>query len=309
MKVLISGSTGLLGTALIPELRQQGHSLAGLVRRKSSGDGGLMPEIAWEPGSGAIDFDALHHWGKPDALIHLAGRNIASGRWTTREKREIRESRVTATRLLCESLLNADLAPATFIAASAMGVYGNRCDALLDESSSLGNDFLAKVTQDWEAAATPLEQTGARMVWLRFGMILSARGGAVKKMLPAFKLGIAGKLGSGKQWVSWIHLEDAVRAILFALSQPQIEGAYNAIAPNPVQNSRFTKALGAALHRPTMLPVPAALLKLAFGQVAQDVLLASQKGSPSRLLEAGFKFKHENIQEAFTQIFGGKDQA
>jgi uncharacterized protein (TIGR01777 family) len=246
--------------------------------------------------TGKLDQEALERWGGADALVHLAGENIAAHRWTKEQKRKIRESRVDATERLIETLLPLKLK--VFIGASAVGFYGDRADEILTESSAPGTGFLAETSVAWEAAAKPLAEAGLRMVHLRFGLILSGRGGALRKMAPVFRVGLGGRLGSGKQWVSWISIHDVVRVIEFCLNEEAAVGAFNVVAPEPVRNAEFTKALAQAVHRPAVLPVPAFALRLFVGELADAALLNSQRVVPQRLLKLGFRFELPDLSAA-----------
>lgn len=279
MKVLVSGASGFVGSALMVALRQGGFEARELERGKS-----------WEPDSGELRLDG---W-VPDGLVHLAGENIASRRWSAEQKRRIRSSRVDATEKMVPSLRNLKV----FIGASATGYYGSRGDEILTEESGPGNDFLARVTQDWERASAPLADSGARVVHLRFGMILNRSGGALARMVPIFKAGVGGRVGSGKQWVSWVALDDVVRVIVWALTNSSARGAYNVVSPLPVTNAEFTRALGASVRRPAIFPVPATMLRLAFGEMADALLLSSQRVLPSRLEKEGFQFQVPKLEDA-----------
>jgi uncharacterized protein len=289
MKILLTGASGLVGTALIPALKAAGHEVYRLVR---SAPNRAANEINWNPSEGTIDAASLEGM---DAAIHLAGENIAEGRWTDEKKRRIRESRVKGTRLLSETLAGLDQKPHTLLSASATGFYGDRGDELLTEQSAPGKDFLAEVCREWELATQPAAQSGMRVVNLRFGVILSAKGGALKKMLTPFKLGLGGKIGSGKQYMSWIGIDDAVGAILFALETETLRGPVNVVSPHPVTNLEFTKTLGRVLSRPTIFFVPEFAARLAFGEVADALLLSSARVEPLRLKEAGYQFKYPEL--------------
>jgi uncharacterized protein len=292
MKVLISGASGLVGSALVEALARGGNDVRKLVRRS-----GELGGIGWNVETGEIDEPALKKWSGPEAVVHLAGENIASGRWTAQKKGRIRESRVEATGRLAKSLARVAKVT-TFVGASAIGFYGDRGDELLSEASAKGTGFLADICGEWEAAAEPLAAAGTRVVHLRFGMIVSGDGGALAKMLPIFRLGLGGRVGSGKQWVSWVGRRDVVRAIEFALATDHARGAFNVVAPNPVRNREFANELGATLHRPAILPVPGFLLRLFFGELADALLLSSQRVMPEKLLQSGFSFEHPILREA-----------
>jgi uncharacterized protein (TIGR01777 family) len=271
-----------------------------MVRSKSS----KANEVAWDPASGEIDRAALEGF---DRVVHLAGENIAEGRWTPEKKSRIRDSRVKGTQLLAESLAGLAQPPSAFVCASAIGYYGDRADELLTESSKPGRGFLADVCQEWEDATSPAEKTGIRTVRLRIGVVLSKNGGALKKMLPPFKLGAGGKIGSGKQYMSWITLDDLVRVIENALESSTLSGAVNAVAPNPVTNLQFTKALGRAISRPAIFPLPAFAARIALGEMADALLLASTRVTPAKLLDEGFVFQHAGIEEALRHVLAAKD--
>src|SRR6476619_1897745 len=262
MKILIGGSHGLVGTALIKSLESQGHEIFRLVRHAPSS----KTEVEWSPDRYSIALARIEGF---DAVINLAGESIAEGRWTDDKKRRIRESRVKGTKLLGDALANLTIPPKTFVCASAIGYYGNRGDEILTESSAPGDDFLSKVCREWEEATALATEKGIRVVNARFGIILDTEGGALKKMLPPFRMGGGGRIGSGKQWMSWIALDDVVGALTFALLQDALRGPVNFVAPNPVTNTEFTKALGGVLSRPTIFPIPAFAIKLIFGEMGE----------------------------------------
>lgn len=296
MKILISGSTGLVGEALIKSLTNDGHEVVRLVRRERS-TGAL--EIEWHPNQGRIDSQHLEGF---DAVVHLAGESIASGRWSEAKKRSIRESRTKGTSLLSESLARLSHPPSVFLSASAIGYYGNRGNELLKESSAPGNDFLADVCVEWEAATKPAVEKGIRTVYTRFGMILDSDGGALAKMLTPFRMGIGGKVGEGTQWMSWIALDDVIAALRFLIGDESISGPVNIVAPNPVTNAEFTRTLGRTLSRPTILPMPAFGARLVFGEMADALLLSSQKVEPSVLEDKGFRFSWPTLEPALKHI-------
>jgi uncharacterized protein len=282
MKILISGSHGLVGKALVTSLVEDGNEVVRLVRRGHT-IGEL--EVEWHPNQGRID--AQHVEGF-DAVFHLAGESIATGRWTDEKKRSIRDSRVKGTSLLSETIAQLSRPPAVFISASAIGYYGNRGDEELTETSPPGNDFLASVCVEWEEATRPASEKGIRTVVARFGVILDRDGGALAKMLTPFRMGIGGRVGDGRQWMSWIALDDVINALKFLLLDSAVRGPVNIVAPNPVTNAEFTKTLGRVLSRPTFFPVPAFAARLAFGEVADALLLSSQRVEPAVLSERGF---------------------
>ncbi len=293
LKILVSGATGLIGSALIPVLCSAQHEPWRLVRQKVRPIAPL-PEIGWDP-ERPMPPELLQDF---DAVIHLAGESIAK-RWTADQKERIRKTRGEGTRNLCQGMAGGGAnGPKVLLCASAIGYYGDRGDELLSENSSRGQGFLPEVTDQWEKSAAVAEQAGVRVVHLRFGVVLSPAGGALAKMLPPFRLGIGGKLGSGSQYMSWISLDDVVSAILFLLERPEMRGAFNIVAPNPAINAEFTRTLAAALHRPAILPVPAFALRWIFGEMGRTLLLGSQRVVPERLLEAGFRFRHPELREA-----------
>lgn len=290
MKVLISGSHGLVGGALVKLLTTNGHECIRLVRHARTAG---AAEVEWHPEKGLIDKEQLEGI---EAVVHLAGENIAEGRWTSEKKRAILDSRVKGTALLSETLATLRQPPEVFLSASAIGYYGNRGDELLTETSSPGNDFLAHVCHEWEKATTPASEKGIRTVLARFGIILAENGGALAKMLTPFQMGIGGRVGDGKQWMSWISLDDVAGAIQFMLRDRFVNGPVNFVAPNPVTNAEFTKTLGSVLSRPTFLPVPAFAVRLAFGEMADSLLLASQKVEPAVLKARGFAFNWPRLE-------------
>ena len=295
MKVLISGSSGLVGKALAKSLTNDGHEVLRLVRRKPA----TAAEIEWHPNQGGLDAERLQGI---DAVVHLAGESIASGRWTDEKKRAIRESRVKGTSLLAESLAQASTPPSVFISASAIGYYGNRGDELLTETSRPGDDFLAGVCIEWENATKPAVENGIRTVNARFGIILDENEGALAKMLTPFRMGIGGRVGDGRQWMSWVALDDVVNAAKFLITDTSTRGPVNFVSPNPVTNAEFTKTLGRVLSRPTFFPVPEFAARLAFGEMADALLLASQRVKPAVLEEKGFKFGWPTLESALTHI-------
>lgn len=291
MKILISGSHGLVGTALIKSLEPEGHEIFRLVRHAPNS----QSEIEWSPDRYSIALARIEGF---DAVVHLAGESIAEGRWSDEKKKRIRESRVKGTRLLGDALANLANPPKSLISASAIGYYGNRGDEVLTEASAPGDDFLSEVCVEWEKATALATEKGIRVVNTRFGIILDANGGALAKMLPPFRMGIGGRIGSGKQWMSWIALDDVVGAIKFALTNETLSGPVNFVAPNPVTNSEFTKTLGRALSRPTLFPIPAFGVRLVFGEMADALLLSGQRAVPASLTKAGYQFQYQGLEEA-----------
>jgi len=290
MKIAIAGSSGLVGSALVPALTAEGSSVTRLVRGAPKSG-----EIEWHPNQHQVSSQLLEGF---DVIINLAGENIAGGRWTDEHKRKIRDSRVSGTHLLSEAIAGMKAKPSAFICASATGIYGDRDDETLDEQSESGGGFLAGVCREWEKACEPAIKAGVRVVNLRFGPILAREGGMLAKLLTPFKMGMGGKVGSGKQYISWVALEDAVNAIKLVVHDQSIGGPVNVVSPNPVRNEEFTHVLGHALNRPTALTVPAFAARLAFGEMADEMLLVSQKVIPKRLTAAGFQFQYPDLEGA-----------
>ncbi|MGE0822094.1 MAG: TIGR01777 family oxidoreductase [Candidatus Binatia bacterium] len=294
MRVLISGATGFLGSHLVPFLREHGYEVSRLTRRPTAAD-----DLAWDPAQGKID---LTNFPAVDAVVHLAGENIADGRWTDEKKQRIRDSRILSTRLLSKVLAGGVHRPQVFISASAVGYYGDRGDQVVTEESESGEGFLAEVCRQWEAETQPAVDAGIRTVHLRNGLVLAADGGALHTMLLPFKSGLGGPVGSGQQYWSWISLPDWLHVILHCIGTQQTAGPLNATAPNPVRNTEFTDALGRVLHRPTLVPVPAFMLRLTLGEMADEMLLASARVMPSRLQACDYRFTHETIDEALRAL-------
>jgi len=293
MKIVISGSHGLVGKALSKALVADSHEVFDLVRQKAPAG---PRDIEWHPNEGVIDSASLENF---DAVIHLAGENIAEGRWTDEKKRRIYDSRIKGTQLLSNALTSLAKTPTTFLSASATGFYGNRGDEILDENATAGSGFLAKVCRDWEQATKAAEEAGIRVIQLRFGPILAREGGMLDKMLTPFKLGVGGKVGSGEQFISWVAIDDVVGAIKLALADGSLRGPLNIVSPNPVTNEEFTKVLGHALNRPTAMSIPAFAARFAFGEMADEMLLVSQRVVPKKLKEAGFEFQYPELDGAF----------
>ncbi len=296
MHIAITGSSGLVGSALVPFSTTGGHRVTRLVRRSPSGG-----DVLWDPAEGIKELSRLEG---VDAVIHLAGKNIAGGRWTRRRKDEIRRSRADGTRRLCESLARLSRRPKVLVSASAIGFYGDRGDETLTEDSAPGKDFLAQVCQAWEAATEPATRAGIRVVCLRFGMILSPGGGALKKMLLPFRLGAGGRIGNGAQCVSWIAIDDVVGVIHHAVGVEPLKGAVNAVTPNPVTNAEFTQVLARVLSRPALFPLPALAARLAFGEMADALLLSSARVVPSRLQASGYRFRYPELESALRHLLG-----
>lgn len=292
MKILMSGASGLVGTALTKSLEADGHEVNPLVRYSTAYG---AKEIEWNPARYSIAMSRIEGF---DAVIHLAGESIAEGRWTDEKKKRIRDSRVKGTQLLSESIASLATPPRVFLSASASGYYGDRGDEILTEASQPGDDFLADVCVAWENATRDAAEKGIRTVNLRFGIILAQDGGALAKMLPPFRMGVGGRVGDGKQWMSWIALEDVVAAIKQALEDEALHGPVNVVTPNPVTNAEFTKTLGRVLSRPTIFPIPAFGVRLAFGELADALLLASQRVEPAKLKQVNFEFRYPRLEEA-----------
>jgi uncharacterized protein len=294
--VLISGATGLIGSELTAALEAGGHRTTRLTRSpKDPGD------VRWDPMAGEIDASRL---GGHDAVVHLAGESIAEGRWNAAKKRRIMESREKGTRLLAETLAGLPEKPRVMVSASAVGYYGDRGDEVLTEESAPGADFLAEVCKVWEAAADPAREAGIRVVHPRLGIVLSPRGGALGRTLPIFKLGGGGRIGSGRQWWSWVTLDDVVGAIVHALENDAVTGPLNVGAPNPLTNAQYTRVLGRVLNRPTVFPLPAPAARLALGEVADALLLASQRMEPAKLAATGYEFRHAELEAALRHLLG-----
>ena len=292
MRILLSGASGTVGSALAPALQADGHQVVRLVRRPPAAN-----EILWHP---VIPLDPAAVEGF-DAVVHLAGESIA-GRWTAAKKARIRTSRVQGTSILAVALAKTKQRPRVLVSASAIGYYGDRGEEVLTESSPSGNDFLAEVARGWEQATEPAAVAGIRVVVLRFGMILSPKGGGLAKMLPAFRMGVGGRLGSGKQWWSWITIDDVVGAIQHALAIEALRGPFNTVAPYPVTNAEFTSTLGQVLSRPTIFPMPAFVIRLAFGEMGDALLLASQRVDSGKLQSSGYRFRHGELKSGLAEL-------
>lgn len=296
MIIAVSGSTGLVGSALVGALEARGHLVRRLVRHAvRDGD----HEIRWDPDKGEIDAAELNGI---DGVVHLAGENIAGGRWTESFKRRILESRTKGTRLLAETLAGLEMKPSVLVSASAIGYYGNRHDEEVDELAPSGNGFLAEVCREWEAATEAAHDVGIRVVKLRIGPVLSPQGGALAKMLTPFKLGLGGVIGSGLQYFSWIALDDVVNALVFAVENESVVGPVNAVAPDAVTNREFTKTLGHVLGRPTIFPMPAFAARIAFGEMADEMLLGGARVAPRELIKAGFTFEYPQLEPALRHL-------
>jgi hypothetical protein len=295
MKILVTGSTGFIGSALLAALAAGGHQVTRLVRRPAAAG-----EVRWDPAAGTIDAGGLEGH---DAVVHLAGENIA-GRWTPAKKQRIRLSRVHGTRLLAETLAKLSRRPRALLCASAVGYYGHRGQELLREDSPPGKGFLAETCVEWEAAARPAADAGLRVSHLRIGVVLHPAGGALKQMLLPFKLGLGGVVGSGEQYMSWIALDDLVGIFQYALASDSLRGPANAVAPNPVTNREFTKTLGKVLSRPTIFPMPAFAARLAFGEMADELLFSSTRVEPAKLAASGYRFAYADLEGALRHLLG-----
>ena len=291
MKALISGSTGLIGTALVRSLEASGHSVTRLTRPTSASVPNAIP---WNPASGSLDARQLEGF---DAVIHLSGENVASRRWSADQKARIRDSRVNSTALLASALARLDDPPKVFACASATGYYGDRADEILTEDSAPGSDFLANVGVEWEDAAAPASDAGIRVAAMRTSVVLTAAAGMVSTVAPIFRLGLGGRLGSGRQYLSWISRQDIIRAMQWILERDDLSGPVNLCSPNPVTNSDFTRTMGRVLRRPALFPVPRFALRITQGEIA-DMLLASVRATPNKLTATGFQFHHPNLEDA-----------
>jgi uncharacterized protein (TIGR01777 family) len=296
MRILISGGSGLIGSSLTQPLRANGHQVANLIRPGRRAERG---DVQWDPAGASIDIAAMEG---VEAVVHLSGASIAGGRWTPARKVELRSSRVDTTRVLVDALAHLRQKPRVFVCASAIGYYGDRGDEILTESSDCGTDFLALLARDWEAEAIRAEHVGIRTVRLRFGVILASQGGALPKMIAPLRWGVGGRLGSGRQWMSWVVLQDAIAIAQNTISDERYSGAINVVAPNPVRNAEFTRIAASILHRPAIFPAPAFALRLALGEMAKPLLLASERVQPARLAELGYSFRFESIDRALRSL-------
>jgi uncharacterized protein len=295
MDVLISGATGLIGSALIPELEAKGHTVRRLTRHpRQEGD------IRWDLDAGTIEGDL----SGADAVVHLAGESIAGGRWTEEKKRRILESRQKGTRLLAEKIAELSEPPAVMVSVSATGYYGDRGNELLTEESEPGDLFLSEVCREWEAAAGPAREAGVRVVHPRFGIVLTTEGGALGTTLPIFKLGGGGKIGSGRQYWSWVSFDDVIGAILHLMDTEDLSGPVNVVTPGPPTNAEYTRVLGKVLNRPTLFTVPAPAARLMLGEIADELLLASARVEPERLQETGYSFRHPELEATLRYLLG-----
>ncbi len=296
-RTLISGSTGLIGRALARRLEADGHEVVRLVRPQTTGG---VSGVAWDPARGVLDPSEVEGF---DAVVHLAGENIADRRWSEEQKRRIRDSRVVGTTLLSTTLASLDSPPSVLVCASAGGYYGDRGDEILKDSAAPGSDFIAQATKEWEEACEPAVEAGIRVVNLRISVVLTTSGGMLKRVLPIFKMGLGGKLGSGSQYFSWITLQDAIESIVWTMDRDDFSGGINITSPNPVTNAEFTRALGKVLGRPTIFFVPRFALRIVQGDLA-DVVLSSLRMEPELLAESGFEFSHPEIEAALRSALG-----
>jgi uncharacterized protein (TIGR01777 family) len=302
MRILVTGSTGFVGSAIVKKLESDGHSIVRVVRPggpASNGPGARQEIVRWDPLSQIFDAAPAEN---ADALIHLAGASIADGRWNAARKTLLQTSRIESTQHLMHSLSQLKAPPRVIVAASAIGIYGDRGDETLVETSEPGHDFLAELCRAWELESAQGTGFGARVVTLRFGIILGSHGGALPRMAMPMKIGVGGKLGTGRQWMSWVTLTEIVNVTQFALANAGLSGAVNAVAPNPARNSDFTRVLAKTLHRPAIFPAPAFALRLALGEMADALLLSSQRVLPVRLEQAGYQFTHPDLQEALQSV-------
>jgi uncharacterized protein (TIGR01777 family) len=295
MKVLVSGSSGLIGSALVDRLRRDGHVVVRLVRGVSD----APDRVGWDPRAGSIDVAALEGF---DGVVHLAGAPVAASRWSKRVKQRILASRVLGTRTLAEALAGLTHPPRVLVSASGVGYYGDRGDDLLTEESAPGNGFLAEVARQWEAATEPASAAGIRVAMMRLGVVLSANGGALPRMVFPFRLGAGGPVGAGRQYMSWITLDDAVSAIQHVIETDTLSGPVNTVAPSPVTNGEFARTLGRVLHRPCLLPLPAFAVKLMMGEMGAELLLAGTRAVPAKLEAAGFVFQQPRLEAALRHV-------
>ncbi|MBW2219047.1 MAG: TIGR01777 family oxidoreductase, partial [Deltaproteobacteria bacterium] len=301
MTILISGASGLIGSAIIPFLTTGGHRVIRLVRKPPDNSG---DEIFWDPVSGTLSLDNV---GKIDAVLHLAGENLDNGRWTKARKKKIIESRVKGTELVSKAIAAIEDPPEVMLCASAIGFYGNRGDKVLSEKDGPGDDFISSVCNNWEKATSPALEKGIRTVLLRIGVVLTPEGGALQRLLLPFNLCLGGRVGSGRQYMSWIDMEDVIGAIYHSLTNMDIAGPVNVVSPNTVTNLQFTKSLGRILSRPTPFPLPPFVIKLGFGQMGKEILLSSTRVKPEVLIEAGYCFRNHDLDTSFRQMLGKRE--
>ncbi|MGB7727338.1 MAG: TIGR01777 family oxidoreductase [Candidatus Acidiferrum sp.] len=302
MKILITGSTGLVGSALVGELKQAGHTVCRLVRPDTNGEalrgsGGF--DVRWDPATGKLGAAAVG----AEAVVNLAGASIAGGRWTAERKKVLRSSRVDSTRALVNAMAKMAARPRVLVSSSAIGIYGDRGEEILNEDSGPGLDFLSEIAKEWEAEAEKGAALGIRVVRARFGVVLAKKGGALPVMARSFRFGVGGRIGSGQQWMSWISMEDVLKILRLALEDGTVRGAVNLVSPQPARNAEFTSALAKALHRPALFPAPAFALRLALGEMADALLLASQRVVPGQLEKLGYKFTNPDLPTTLNRLF------
>jgi len=300
MKILVTGSSGLVGTALVSALARGGHTVCRLVRPQTAGGGGAKEGfvVAWNPATGELGGAGVG----ADAVVNLAGASIADGRWTTQRKELLCSSRIATTRSLVGALAKMNARPSVLVSASAIGYYGDRGYETLTEESKVGTDFLAELVQEWEVEARKADALGIRVVLARFGIILAREGGALPKMMLPFKFGAGGKLGSGQQWMSWVALKDVVGILQLVIENASLRGAVNIVSPQPLQNAEFTYVLAQAMHRPALFPAPAFALRLALGEMADALLLSSQRVLPGAIEKLGYRFLHADLTSALAAV-------
>jgi len=300
MKIVVTGATGLVGAALVAVLAREGHTVCRLVRPSTKSTGGTVRtfDVPWDPETGSLGAAAVG----AEAAVNLGGASIVGGRWTNARKSLLRTSRVNATRALVAALGKMNAKPSVLVSASAVGFYGNRADETLTEQSAPGNNFLASLAQDWETEALRAEEFGTRVVLARLGIILASDGGALPEMMLPFKFGVGGRIGDGKQWMSWVTLEDVLAILRLALIKSELRGPIHVVAPEPVRNAEFVKELAKTMHRPAIFPAPAFALRLAMGEMADALLLSSQRAVPQKLASVGYSFVSPNLRNALETI-------
>jgi len=298
LNIVVTGASGMIGSVLCPFLSTGGHRVVRLVRRPAVSD----DEIFWDPHRGYIDLDQI---GPVDVIIHLAGESLATGRWTPAKRRRIMESRIRTTKLIAETAVKLNPRVKLLINASAIGYYGNRGTETLSENFGRGSDFISEVCDRWEGAAAPAADKGIRIAFLRIGVALTPRGGALKKMLPVFKFGFGGRLGSGKQYISWIGIDDVIGAIYHVIREEDLEGPVNIVSPFPETNARLSRILGKVIRRPVPWRTPATVIKAIFGQMGKEIVLSSTRVVPEKLLSSGYRFRTSDLEETLRHLLGG----